>query len=92
MAFRVVAGRLMRGRVVDDAGRPVEHAEIWVSPWQSGMSAASDRRGRFAIPVDANLVGAKVRAQWFVRDGKSPNLALIGGGAATGGAELLIGR
>ncbi len=45
-------GACVRGRVVDDAGRPVEHAEIWVSPWQVNMSTESDERGRFTLPVD----------------------------------------
>ncbi|MCK6462084.1 MAG: hypothetical protein L6Q95_19550, partial [Planctomycetes bacterium] len=49
---RLKPGACVRGRVVDDAGRPVEHAEIRVSPWQSGMSTESDRHGRFAIPVE----------------------------------------
>ncbi|MEE2885915.1 MAG: hypothetical protein VX951_00660 [Planctomycetota bacterium] len=47
---------------------------------------------RMQIPNDQSLMGAIAYAQWFNQDSGSQNLQLIGGGAATAGARVVVGN
>lgn len=44
-------GACVRGRAVDDTGRPVGDAEIWFSPRGANVSTTSDTEGCFVLPV-----------------------------------------
>jgi hypothetical protein len=44
-------GACVRGRVVDDAARPVADADIWLCPRDADVSGTSDAEGRFVLPV-----------------------------------------
>jgi hypothetical protein len=43
------------------------------------------------IPSDNALAGLRIPTQWFVRDPAAPGLRFVGGGAMTGGLELVLG-
>lgn len=47
---------------------------------------------RMKIPNDQSLMGVTAYAQWFNQDSASKNLLLIGGGAATAGARIVLGN
>jgi hypothetical protein len=46
-------GASIRGRVVDEAGRGVPGAEVWLSPNAVDVRADADQEGRFALPLRA---------------------------------------
>ena len=59
---------------------------------QLQTNSSGNATQKFVLPNDAALIGAKGFAQWVNQDDRSGNLQLIGGGAATAGAEVLLGR
>ncbi len=69
----------------------VDLASLWFV-----LPAMSDATGRanvaIPIPSQASLLGLRIYGQWFNLDAASANLRPVGGGAATRGAELIIGR
>jgi hypothetical protein len=50
---RLERGASLRGRVVDDAGRAVADAEVWLSPNEAGAVAETDADGMFTLPLRA---------------------------------------
>jgi hypothetical protein len=80
------------------ADLPIQGCSILVDPNLIFFAAATQANNngaamlRFAFPDVAALIGATAYAQWFDVDSKSTNLKLIGGGAATSGAKLVLGR
>ena len=80
------------------ASIPLQGCELLVDVaqifFQAQMTASTNGTAiqRFSIPNNPVLTGLKVYAQWINQDSKSQNLAMIGGGAATQGAEVVLGR
>lgn len=77
VAFAVVAGDGVHGRVVDWAGRPVEGASIWLGtgsgpPREGQVVARSAADGRFVVPYASRSQGLAAR-----KTGYAPSLAQL---------------
>ena len=77
--------------------QPLQGCAVLVDPTavvfstQGTTDALGSAAAGLAIPLDPALAGARVYSQWFNQDSASTNLGVIGGGAATQGAEIVLG-
>ena len=77
ITLRIDGGETISGRVIDETGRSVGHAEIWLSPGNGSPMTAlrtgySDAQGRFSIPHAMGFQAVGARAP-----GKEPSVQMV---------------